>query len=465
MTKCEACGAELGPTATWCGQCFAPVGARDAVPATLAPSREIVPGPLVDRFGIPMAPSTAPPTAAPSPPISAIPRQHPGWRPPVESCLPVPPPSNTIGSKRALVVTAGAIGLGAVMQAAFWALQHAQKLEPETLVRYSLVATFTFYVIVLALVLRQVQPHVVLRWATRSKLSALLIGPLVGAGLAGAMLGLAYAAVHHLSTDPTIALLVSEGDPAHILMTVLITCVAAPFVEELLFRGLLLQALREKSGTKLAMVVSACAFSAWHLRPQALRYYVFMGLILGLLYVKRGLLCSMSAHAAFNGTLTAAAVALALSPGTTVTAGALTVDVPGGWHQVTDSRLNRAPDATVLTGPSGAAVVINPEHDGPSHGFDAERLAEVIRSGALDGRIPGVQLDDATAHTLLLPAGPAVEVDVTSEGHRGEYVGVLAPDDIYDVVFISAGSVRAEHDFARMLTSVRTEHPAAATTR
>ena len=59
------------------------------------------------------------------------------------------------------------------------------------------------------------------------------------------------------------------------------------------------------------------------------------------------------------------------------------------------------------------------------------------------------------AHTVQLPAGPAVEMDMTASGHRGNFVFFPRSGRSYAVVFFSGGSLRAESDFSKMLSSVQ----------
>lgn len=88
--------------------------------------------------------------------------------------------------------------------------------------------------------------------------------------------------------------------PEMLLMAV----VVAPVVEELFFRGLLLQTVWGWCGRRyVALVISAGAFALVHLpQPQAVFPLFVLGLILGLVRVRfRSVTACIVAHAVFNG--------------------------------------------------------------------------------------------------------------------------------------------------------------------
>jgi len=58
------------------------------------------------------------------------------------------------------------------------------------------------------------------------------------------------------------------------------TTIAAPVVEEFIFRGMLFRYLRGRAGVPWAMVISAAVFSALHLIPSLLAPLFFLGLVL-----------------------------------------------------------------------------------------------------------------------------------------------------------------------------------------
>jgi hypothetical protein len=78
-----------------------------------------------------------------------------------------------------------------------------------------------------------------------------------------------------------------------------------------------------------------------------------------------------------------------------------------------------------------------------------------IRDGLLTQTMPSVVVDTASTRQTHLPAGDAVEVDVSADGHRGTMVLVPLPGRSLDMVFLSGGSMRAQADFDRLVGSVR----------
>ncbi|MDB5042472.1 MAG: putative metal-dependent rane protease [Candidatus Eremiobacteraeota bacterium] len=78
-------------------------------------------------------------------------------------------------------------------------------------------------------------------------------------------------------------------------------CVLAPFVEELVFRGFLLNAFLRYTPPPLAILLSALCFGAAHFSPSAFVPLAGGGVVLGFVYYRTGsLTASMIAHAGFN---------------------------------------------------------------------------------------------------------------------------------------------------------------------
>jgi membrane protease YdiL (CAAX protease family) len=350
--------------------------------------------------------------------------------------------------RRALLLVGVAIGIGAVGMGLSLLIGRNTHLEPDTAIRYAVVITLGVYAVVGALLLTQLTPAVRLTWRVGNPWAGGGLGLAVGGGLGLVMLLIISGLSGHLSSDPRVVTIMSEGDAAHIGIAVLISCVCAPLVEEVLFRGLLLESLRTR-GAAFGIWMSGIAFAVWHLNPAALRYYALMGALLGFLYVKRGLVCSMAAHAGFNGVLTIAAIVIVLSPGKTFTSFGVSVDAPSGWSQ---SQTHGA--GLSLHGPSGAwfgvATVQTPVK--PNLRDVTDRLTQ---GGLASLSTQELQVDGSTVRNVNLAIGRGVELDVTVQGHSGHMLFVPRAGQSVEVVFLSAGSLRAEHDFTKMLGSVR----------
>jgi membrane protease YdiL (CAAX protease family) len=423
--RCSHCGAALGRDAAWCGLCHQPVTAS-AVPATAVATLP-PPAPAFD-------PSTA--RAALSGAFYSPPAT------PTFDLAPADAPARGAGRATFLAIAVGALANGAL-----WLWSRGRTVENEAAIRYAILTTMAVYAIVAVIVMRRVARNGhPLRWrGTGGLVPSALLGVLLGAGLAGLLAAGAAAAGQH-GGDPRVALLVSEGDVAHVAAALLLTVVAAPIVEELLFRGLLLASLT-RHGNRAALWLSAAAFSVWHLNPSALKYYVFAGLFLGFLYLRRGLSCSIAAHAGFNGVLTVLAILYALAPGVTATTAELTVRAPHGWH------VHEGSDQGIdLVGPSGGEVAAMALPGGGAP-VSAATLAQRIADGQIRD-IAHAHLYRDTVQVVDLPEGEAVRVRMTYDGHDGDLVLLATPRRVYIVYLASGGSPRVRADFDRMLESL-----------
>lgn len=90
--------------------------------------------------------------------------------------------------------------------------------------------------------------------------------------------------------------------PADLAATVLIAVLAAPILEEALFRGVLLQGLTRSRGPARAAIWTAVFFSLYHLyNPWQVVPTFFLGLILAwVVLTTRSLFAGILVHAAFN---------------------------------------------------------------------------------------------------------------------------------------------------------------------
>jgi membrane protease YdiL (CAAX protease family) len=354
---------------------------------------------------------------------------------------------------RAWALVAVAIGIGVVGMAVSWVLAQNEQLEPETYLRYAIVITLGVYAVVGALIVTRLAPGVSLRWHRGNPATSIVVGAAVGGALGFGMLAVQSAGPGHPAGDSRFGLLMSEGDLAHIVIAFGIACVCAPLVEEVLFRGLLLESMRSRraaNATATALVTSGAAFAVWHLIPNlfALGYYTVMGLMLGTVYLKRGLVGSMTTHLAFNGVLTVAALAVVLAPARTMTFGPVTMQVPGGWSRVIDTS-----SLPALQGPSGASLLVAGQSTSAPPSTDT--IQRRLSAGLLNEAVPGLAVDTGSVRVVGLPAGRAVEVDLMADGHHGTVVFLPVAGTTVEIVFLSGGSIRATADFARMLDTVR----------
>jgi len=94
-------------------------------------------------------------------------------------------------------------------------------------------------------------------------------------------------------------------DPVGVVLLVLIVAIAAPIIEELFFRGLLLRAIEKRSGPTWALWVSSLIFGAVHLQLLQFPALTLIGLVLGWLTLRYGRLGpAIWAHIAFNSVAT-----------------------------------------------------------------------------------------------------------------------------------------------------------------
>jgi membrane protease YdiL (CAAX protease family) len=274
--------------------------------------------------------------------------------------------------------------------------------------------------------------------------NAIGVGAAIGAGagvVAGALVSLLSG---KLSSDSDMVAVFSERHVVPILAIVFIAVVAAPVIEEVLFRGLLVEAFRSRGRTS-AILAGAVAFSFWHLNPGALRYYVAMGFLLGYVYWRLGLAGSISAHAAFNGTLVLLAFLTLASGPSTITQAGVVLDLPHTWH-VVDEGLAPKTDL-VVESPTGAAFVV--EH------VDATQLS-AQRFGPPQEALTRLPAGARSPRTLSVAGGPAVRFGVTlKDGTPSDVVVVPKGNGIYVVTLVASGSEDAERRFGEMLDSLQ----------
>lgn len=98
------------------------------------------------------------------------------------------------------------------------------------------------------------------------------------------------------------------GGGAGLVLAVVMVVLVGPFAEELAFRGVIAGALRERFGTRVAIVGSSAVFSLYHVTPWALVPTFLLGLALAwLAFDRKTLWPAIVLHALYNGVVVAAA--------------------------------------------------------------------------------------------------------------------------------------------------------------
>ncbi len=269
-----------------------------------------------------------------------------------------------------------------------------------------------------------------------SALTGVLMGLLVGGGTGFVLAEIVSLISGGVTSDPRIMLVVSEGNAVQILAVVFVGILAAPVIEEFLFRGLLVESLRTKGRTS-AIIGGAVAFSFWHVNPSALRYYVLVGFLLGYMYWRFGLAGSVATHFAFNGMLTLFAFLAVGSTSVFTATSGVSATVPGGWRRVHTAEL--ASFDIAVQSPGGAGLLV--EHvDAPvalpsPTASQAPPDATNVRVGSLNG-------------------SPALRYDTTKDGHAAEVVLVTRGHRGYTIVLVPEQSTKASAQFERMLQTI-----------
>jgi len=263
-----------------------------------------------------------------------------------------------------------------------------------------------------------------------------------------ALVGVLRLVTGHPTLDPATAYLASQGSWGALLLGFVAIVVAAPVVEELVFRGFMAESYRP-SGRRLAIILSSGAFSLAHLSPAQLRYYLVAGVALGVVYWRRGLVGSIAAHATFNGVLLAVAVAAAHGPAIDHRVAGATIAIPG-TYRVASPFLGD--DDLVAEGPLGAEVELA-HIDVPGGTVSAEDLGGAFARGAVP--LPEeVEVDLSSVSVFDLPAGRAVALMADVAGRDGRVIIVPRGEEVWIASYRSDGSVQSSLDFDEMLLSL-----------
>lgn len=433
MDRCAACGATLYGAAEWCGQCLAPV--RTAAPNPFAPK----PGArsIGEQRFVPQESAVA---VAPTP--WARPAE-PDWAPP-----PPKQPSWTTSNEARLAVPLVAILLlGALVQVGLWAYAKGGAHEAAHLIRLSQWVILGFYGIVLAMVVRMARTVDFLPlWSAGSTAENAAVGALKGVATATVVLLLLSGATGRIQVAPSVKFQLGDATLVSTALALLLLTVAAPVVEELLFRGLVAESLR-RHGQIIALAASGFLFALWHMRFGAVQlvYYTVLGVMLGRTYWKRGLVASIATHAGFNGTLALVALVFILGPGATMSANGITVHAPGGWDEIDTTGTPLGDAALAAHGPSGAVFYV-------ARVPLPEGIPLQAAAAALAQNLPGVSAA-SSVRTTRYPAGEAVRVGVTMKGNRGE-VALISTGADWWMAVVEQSTDRSRDDFEEMLESL-----------
>lgn len=365
----------------------------------------------------------------------------------------VPPGPSARAGRKAGRTVAATIGLNLLLQVGVGVFAAANDLGLAATVRVLLFTGVAYYAAVAAWVsARSVDLGVRPRTGRSTALVGAAEGFVIGGGGAILLVGLLRVAVGRAVLDPTNAVLAGQSSVLALVVGILVIAVLAPVVEELVFRGFLAEAFRAR-GTRVVVLVSAVSFSLAHLQLAGFRYYVAMGVVFTLVYLRRGLIGSIAAHAAFNAMLVLVAVAASHGPAQQVRTPDFSVTVPAAWV-VTDAPVGRRVqgDDLVVDSPLGSRVELV-HMDGPGR-LDTALLTRGLARGAAP-LPPGVTLDPATVAPVDFPSGPGVAMSVDVDGHDGRVVMIPKGNRLWVATLRSGGEAKDTTAFFDIVRSWR----------
>lgn len=334
-------------------------------------------------------------------------------------------------ARRSVLRTVGAgmaMGVAAAVVAIVTGSDLTAPLDRRLVVQHGM--TVVLYAVIGVLVTRLLDRKTIRpRLVEGSYLRAITIGTVVGIATAALVVAFNSLLVGRLMSDPTIVTIFYESSWFHVLVLVMLVSVAAPFFEEVLFRGLLVESLRSR-GRNSAVLGAAVAFAFWHLNPASITYYLLVGFLLGYLYWKLGLAGSISAHAAFNTALIFAAVISLSSGSLAVDHDGVSADLPAGWVHTSSPNDDEEVDL-VASSVTGAEIVV--EHAEGRRVFSIPGARRSVTVAGINGS----------------------RMSVTEDGVEKEIVLLARRDRSWIVTFTPAGSTRAKREFDQILTTLK----------
>ena len=140
-----------------------------------------------------------------------------------------------------------------------------------------------------------------LRPLSRRALGTALVGTIAMYGVAAVVAGMQYLITHVPPREEAVTLFTSTNDPALIAVFAVIATLAAPFVEEIVFRGFLFNALLRYAPLWTAAAISGIVFGLVHWSLTAFVPLACSGIVLAYVYHASGsLTAAMLTHALFN---------------------------------------------------------------------------------------------------------------------------------------------------------------------
>jgi membrane protease YdiL (CAAX protease family) len=140
-----------------------------------------------------------------------------------------------------------------------------------------------------------------LRGFDRATVTAGVIGALAMYAVTIGVANVQFTFTHQKPQETALSLFSSTHDGALIAAFTFLAAVAAPFMEEFVYRGFLFNALKRYAPVWLSAIVSGVLFGLSHGSPSALLPLAASGIVLAYVYQRSGsLTASMLTHALFN---------------------------------------------------------------------------------------------------------------------------------------------------------------------
>lgn len=208
----------------------------------------------------------------------------------------------------------GVLALSVAGTQGLYQLQGAPRaVPPQPPAAVAVMAIDLFYLAIVAgvwlLVVRRYRIHwsaLGLRYPRRDTLFWLLALSLVlAAGSVGVIGGLSWAlAMLGLPAHLVLASDVPARSDPLFFVVIAGSLLLTPIAEELVFRGVLYQALRQRMGVLLGALGSALVFALLHFQPAMIPEFLLLGIVMAAAFERtRSLYPSMLLHAAYNGAI------------------------------------------------------------------------------------------------------------------------------------------------------------------